>query len=277
MLAKVIAWAPTRTEAARRLAAALAGARLHGVVTNRDLLVAVLGHDEFLAGDTDTGFLDRHSPADLTQSRRPAATTTVHAVAAALATQAANRAAATVWADAPSGWRNVPSQPQRIDLAVPGDDDRRIAVTYAFGRDGLSATVDGDPLVGLVVIDATPTVVDLEHEGIRRRLHVSTVGDRVDVDSSLGSTTFAVVPRFVEPGSTLAAGSLVAPMPGSVVRIEVGVGDVVTAGQRLLVLEAMKMEHPILAPADGTVASIDVGVGEQVDGGQVLAVVDADA
>ena len=115
----------------------MTGARLHGVVTNRDLLVAVLAHDEFLAGDTDTGFLDRHSPADLTASRRPEATTRLHAAAAALAVSAANRAAATVWGLAPSGWRNVPSQPQRVELAAP--DDRRITVTYAIGRPGSSA------------------------------------------------------------------------------------------------------------------------------------------
>jgi acetyl/propionyl-CoA carboxylase alpha subunit len=261
MLAKVIAWAPTRDEAARRLAAALAGARLHGVTTNRDLLVAVLSHEAFLAGDTDTGFLDRWLPADLTLSRRGGEQP--HAAAAALALAAANRAAATTWALAPSGWRNVRSQPHRAVLAC---DDREIAVGY--GPDG----VDVD---GVVVVSSAPDLVVLEVDGVQRRCAVAIVGDRVDVDSSLGSSTFTVVPRFVEPGSALAAGSLVAPMPGSVVRVEVAAGDAVVAGQRLLVLEAMKMEHPILAPADGTVTSVEVTVGQQVDRGQVLVVLDA--
>ncbi|HET6664591.1 MAG TPA: biotin carboxylase N-terminal domain-containing protein, partial [Acidimicrobiales bacterium] len=79
MLAKVIAWAPTRREAAARLSSALRRSLIHGVTTNRDLLVAVLEHPEFLAGATDTGFLDRNDPAGLTGSRRPEATTRAHA------------------------------------------------------------------------------------------------------------------------------------------------------------------------------------------------------
>jgi propionyl-CoA carboxylase alpha chain len=294
MLAKVIAWAPTRGEAARRLAAALRGARIHGVTTNRDLLVAVLEHEQFLAGATDTGFLDRFPAAELTASRRPTSTTRLHAVAAALAVQAANRDGATTWALAPSGWRNVPSQPQRLALRH-GDDE--LVVTYARRRPTEAPTgarltdapvgeqgtrwrwavgIDGDPVDGLVVHGATPELVDLGVGGVRRRVHVAAHGDRVDVDSSLGSTTFTVVPPFTEPGSALAAGSLVAPMPGSVVRVEVAAGDAIAAGQLLLVLEAMKMEHPVTAPAAGTVTEVAVAAGQQVTGGQVLAVVAVD-
>src|SRR6266511_4237710 len=98
MLAKVIAWAPTRDEAVRRLAAALAGAHIHGLITNRDLLVRVLRHPAFRAGETDTGFFDRHG---------------LSALAAALADAAANRAAARVQRGVPGGWRNVPSQALR--------------------------------------------------------------------------------------------------------------------------------------------------------------------
>jgi propionyl-CoA carboxylase alpha chain len=112
---------------------------------------------------------------------------------------------------------------------------------------------------------------------VRRRIHVARTGDRLDVDSALGSTSFTVVPRFTEPGSVLAAGSLVAPMPGSVVRVEVAAGDAVVAGQLLVVLEAMKMEHPITAPAAGTVVEVGVTAGQQVAGGDVLVVVAPEA
>jgi acetyl/propionyl-CoA carboxylase alpha subunit len=271
MLAKVIAWGPTRREAARRLSAALAGARIHGVTTNRDLLVSILDHDEFLAGRTDTGFLDRHGAAELTAARRPVDTVRLHAAAAALALQAGRRAMATTWRAAPSGWRNMPSQPQRCTLAIDGHE---LAVSYAVGRDGVAVEVDGEA-VAIDVLAAGPDRVDLEVGGLRRRVEVSIRDGAVDVDSSLGSTSFDVVPRFVEPGSQLAAGSLVAPMPGVVVRVEVAAGEGVAAGQLLLVLEAMKMEHPITAPAAGTVASLAVAVGQQVDGGQVLAVLDS--
>ena len=131
--------------------------------------------------------------------------------------------------------------------------------------------VDGEALT----IDravATSELVDLELDGVRHRIAVAIRGTTVDVDSSLGSTSFEAVPRFVEPGSQLAAGSLVAPMPGAVVRIEVAEGDPVAAGQLLVVLEAMKMEHPITAPAAGVVAVAAVAVGDQVDGGQLLVV-----
>jgi len=270
MLAKVIAWAPTRDEAIRRLAAALAGARIHGVVTNRDLLVSILGQDDFQSGRTDTAFLERHDPVALTAARRPAGTVRLHAAAAALAVQAHRRATATTWRQAPSGWRNSPSQPQRCTLI---GDGRELEVNYALGRDAVQLSVDGEA-IALDLMSASANEVDLEVDGVRHRLEVSIRGATIDIDSSLGSTSFAVAPRFVEPGSQLAAGSLIAPMPGSVVRVAVAQGDTVEAGQLLIVLEAMKMEHPVTAPTSGTVTSLAVTAGQQVDGGQVLAVVE---
>ena len=130
LLAKVIAHAPTRLEAARLLASALAGAHLHGLVTNRDLLVGILRSEAFLAGDTTTGFLDHHPPAELAAgggSGDPS-TLRLHAAAAALAAQAARRAAAPVYPAVPSGWRNNPSQPQAVTLRG------RAGVGFRHGR-----------------------------------------------------------------------------------------------------------------------------------------------
>jgi propionyl-CoA carboxylase alpha chain len=98
----------------------------------------------------------------------------------------------------------------------------------------------------------------------------------VDVDSPLGASSFAVVPRFADPLHLVAAGSLVAPMPGAVVRVLVETGANVSKGDPLVVLEAMKMEHTVASPADGTVSEIRVQAGQQVDAGSVLVVVDAD-
>jgi acetyl/propionyl-CoA carboxylase alpha subunit len=273
MIAKVIAWAPTRVEAARRLAVALDGARIHGVITNRDLLVAVLEHPEFLDGATDTAFLERHDPVALTAVRRDEGVVRLHAAAAAAAALAAHREAATTWALAPAGWRNVRSQPHRCTL---GAGERELVVELDLGRDGrpVGARVDGEPLDVAFAALAADEVV-LVTDGVSRRFVVAVAPGTVDVDSPLGSTSFTVVPRFVEPGSQLATGSLVAPMPGAVVRVEVAVGDAVAAGDLLLVLEAMKMEHPVVAPAGGTVASVAVAAGQQVDAGQVLVVLDA--
>ncbi len=91
-----------------------------------------------------------------------------------------------------------------------------------------------------------------------------------------GSVTLVEVPRFPDPSSQVEAGSLLAPMPGTVVRLHVAEGDRVTAGQALLVLEAMKMEHPVVAPHDGLLTTLRVTEGNQVEGGTVLAVITED-
>jgi propionyl-CoA carboxylase alpha chain len=198
LLAKVIAHAPTRPEAARMLASALAGAQLHGVVTNRDLLVGILRSEPFLAGDTDTGFLDHHPRAELTAAGSAAGplTTRLHAAAAALAAQAARRAATTVYPAAPSGWRNNPSQLQRVALdVVPGQ--AAVLVGYRFDRTTSLAAleVDGDPLPQPHLWHCTPDLVDLEVEGVRRRFEVHRVGDTAYVDSPLGHSELREHPQ----------------------------------------------------------------------------------
>ena len=97
------------------------------------------------------------------------------------------------------------------------------------------------------------------------------------VDSSLGSVALSPVERFTDPARQVAAGSLVAPMPGTVIRVGVQIGDKVTQGQPLLWLEAMKMEHTIAAPVDGVVGELTVEAGQQVEVGAVLAVVGEEA
>jgi acetyl/propionyl-CoA carboxylase alpha subunit len=270
MLAKVVSWAPTRAAAARTLATALATARIHGLVTNRDLLVRILRDEEFLAGGTDTGFLERHDPADLGRPLADAGAEAVHALAAALAGQAAARARAAVWPDLPSGWRNNPSQPQQ--LAFEGRYGRH-DVAYTLERDGLH--VDGHD--GLRLLSAGPTEVTLETDGVRRVFRVRHSADRWHVDSPLGYSALTEVPRFPDPAHALDAGSLTAPMPGSVLRVEVAPGTRVRAGQQLVVLEAMKMQHAVTAPADGTVAEVRVDTGQQVDAGTVLVVMEEPA
>jgi propionyl-CoA carboxylase alpha chain len=267
MLAKVIAWAPTRAEAAARLAAALAGAHLHGLTTNRDLLVRSLRHPEFLAGRTDTAFFDRIGLDVLAAPLAGPGEVADAVLAAALALAAARRRDAHVLGDLPSGWRNVPFQPQRTAFEVAGET---VEVGYRHSRDGL--VVDGRDDV--VLVSASPDEVVLEVAGVERRLTVTAADDVVDVDGDGWSVALRVLPRFPDPADTVAEGSLVAPMPGAVVAVHVAEGDVVTAGQPLLVLEAMKMQHPVVAPAAGVVRSLDVQVGAQVDAGAVLTVIE---
>ena len=275
MLAKVIVWAPTREGAARLLARSMRTARIHGLTTNREQLVNVLEHPEFLAGRIDTGFLERHPCTEpLVADPVPAA------VAAALALQAARRANTSVLQSAPSGWRNVPAHDQQESLDTAAG--RRIDVGYRFDRSGrcVSITVDGAP-AGISVESIGTDNVSLTVAGVTTSYRVAVSpgdpvrGQRVDVDSPLGPCVLRVVDRFPLPDSAGASGSLVAPMPGAVLRVLVGAGESVDAGQALVVLEAMKMEHQVVSPAAGTVTAVLVAAGDQVATGQSLLTLDS--
>ncbi len=254
MLAKAVAHAPTRAEAIRRLAGALERTRIHGPTTNRDLLVRSLRHEEFTSARMDTGFYDRHLTALTEPANDPYAP-----LAAALA-DAHGRSRF-------GGWRNVPSQPQTKRYAMAGEE---YEVRYRHTREGLAADDDGG---GVRIVHADACLVVLEVDGVRRKFEVTRYGDEVYVNT----TRLTALPRFPDPAAQLAPGSLVAPMPGTVVRIAEGLkpGSAVRAGEPLLWLEAMKMEHKITAPATGTLSALHAVPGSQVEMGALLAVVEA--
>ena len=274
MLAKVISFAPTREQAANLLAKSLQKATIHGLLTNRDLLVNILGHPAFLAGDTDTAFFDTHDLDVLAQPIARGRARELSVLAAALADAATNRRNARVNKGLPSGWRNLPSQPQRktyLDGSSRGLNSRaETTVEYTLGRYGLHTDLDEVSLVSM-----SPTAVTLDDNGIRRTFGVAQYASDVFVDSSLGPVRLNRAPRFTDPTQEVAAGSLLAPMPGSVVRVAAAQGDTVTAGQPILWLEAMKMEHTVTAPSDGVLSELNVTAGQQVEVGAVLAVVTA--
>ncbi|MFD8611502.1 biotin carboxylase N-terminal domain-containing protein [Streptomyces sp. NPDC059631] len=253
MLAKVVAHAPTRAEAVRRLAGALERAEVHGPVTNRDLLVRSLRHEEFTAGRMDTGFYGRHLAGLTAPERDPYAP-----LAAALA-DAHGRSRF-------GGWRNVPSQPQVKRYLMAGEEHE---VRYRHTRAGLAAD-SGE--VRVVQVDARRVV--LEADGVRRPYTVTRYGDRIHVNG----TALTALPRFPDPAAQRVPGSLLAPMPGTVVRLADGLaeGAAVRAGEPLLWLEAMKMEHKISAPVTGTLTALHATPGQQVEPGALLAVVRED-
>jgi propionyl-CoA carboxylase alpha chain len=268
MLAKVVAHAPTRAEAAGRLALALERLHLGGVTTNRDFLAATLRHPAYLAGDTTTDFIERIEPAltlvlDAGELERA---TTV----AALWLQGESRAAAGALAAVPSGWRNGRLPAQQVTLAH-GDDT--IEVRYQALRDGAFDLGDGH---SARVHRWSPTSIDAEVDGRRSTARVTRAGDRLHVQVARGTATFGVLPRFVVPGTELPHGGLVAPMPGVVLEVRCAVGDSVEARQTLVVLEAMKMEHHVRAPAAGVVAVVRVTVGQHVENGSLLVEFESD-
>ncbi|MFI6008216.1 biotin carboxylase N-terminal domain-containing protein [Streptomyces sp. NPDC051243] len=266
MLAKLVAHAPTRADAIRKLAGALERAAIHGPTTNRDLLVRSLRHEEFTTARMDTAFYDRHLP-DLTEPTpdpytRSSPTTAPNGVAA----RPPLVALAAALADAHGrsrfgGWRNVPSQPQVKRYAMAGEE---IEVRYRHTRAGLEAD-------GVRVVHADAQAVVLEADGVRRTYEVARYGDDIHVNA----THLTALPRFPAPTAQHAPGSLLAPMPGTVVRVAEGltVGAAVQAGEPLLWLEAMKMQHKISAPVTGTVSALHAVPGRQVTVGALLAVV----
>jgi propionyl-CoA carboxylase alpha chain len=270
MLAKVIAYAPTRRQSAMVLADALTRSRLHGVRTNRDLLVNVLRHPAFLDGATDTAFFDTHGLADLAAPLADAEGIQLSAIAAALADAAGNRATATVFGSIPSGWRNLASGYQVKTYLDDGGTEHRIE--YRFTRTGL--VLPADESTRLVSASADEVVL-ADGNGVASSFAVAGHGRDIYVDSARGPVHLVALPRFPEPGSAVEKGSLVAPMPGNVIRLGAAVGDTVTTGQPLIWLEAMKMEHTITAPADGVLAELNVASGQQVEVGAVLARVEA--
>ena len=273
MLAKVIAYAPTRDEAAQKLAWSLRRTHAHGVATNRELLIAVLEHAEFRDGAIDTHFLERHPPTSLRAGHIDAAEAHIAALAAALAASDAARRQAQVLGAVPSGWRNNPSQ---LNARAYDSNVGELRVGYALGR-APRFEVNGEALSGVAALSVAPDHVVLLVDGVRRSLAVHLVDDVAYVDSPRGALALHEQPRFPRSIEKAAAGSLVAPMPGTVVSVEVQTGDEVVAGQLLAVIEAMKMEHQITAPVAGRVTAVLVEVRQAVDAGAVMVVVEAEA
>ena len=272
MLAKVISWAATREVAIRQLTGALKSARIHGLTTNRDQLLAILGDEKFFAGEVSTALLN---DPELSQPRAVHVGPLLCAATAALAEDTRQRR--TVQQGIPIAFRNVLSQPQVTSYDVGGEEPH--AVSW-LGAGPYAGFPDADFEVIAITATATGARVDFVSEGAGSWADVTTTGipgtRAVHIDSPLGSFSAQEVPRFVDPADVVSAGSLLAPMPGTVVRVAVEAGQTVAKGDPVLVLEAMKMQHTVAAPADGTVTEINVQQGTQVAAGEVLAVVSTD-
>ena len=272
MIAKVIVKAPTRREAAARLARVLEKTRLQGVTNNRDFLVATLRTEAFLQGDTATDFIDRVAPArlrELSQAELHDAGTAV-----AIYAQALRRASAKTLRDIPTGWRNSLMPPESVQFQ---HGEATFTVSYRARRDGAFEVSIGEAASIVRVFAATAEGVDLEIDGRRARASVTGQENRRWlVHGSWGDAELQELPRFPSSQSAEASGGLKAPMPGNVTAVHVAQGDAVAAGQLLVTMEAMKMEHRILAPADGAVQQVFVQEGDQVDNGAMLVTLETD-
>ena len=123
---------------------------------------------------------------------------------------------------------------------------------------------------GIVAGEVGPRSVVLLHDDVRREYHVEKVGMTWYIDSHRQAMTLAEVPRFPLPAARVALGSLIAPLPGTVITVTVGPGDSVDEGDVVVTIEAMKMEHAVRAPRNGRVEKVRVAPGDQVEAGDVL-------
>jgi propionyl-CoA carboxylase alpha subunit len=268
MLAKVVAHAPTRAEAARRLARALAGMQLHGPGTNRDFLVAVLDEPDFLAGETRTDFIDLHP--HLLVEELPEETAVAHLAAAVATSVAHRRSTAAVAGFAPGGWRLFPGPGQRARWERASADP--VAVEYTLSGSSLSLTVDGSGHEVLVRW-LGPDLLAVEVDGVEWPCSVHLAPDgTVWVNDPDCQTCWREVPRLPEAESAEVAGGPVSEVPGTVLAVLAAIGQEVAAGDTLVVLEAMKMEHRVTAPRAGVVEEVRVEVGDYVEAHQLLVV-----
>ncbi len=260
MLAKVIAHGSTRSDAIRRLDAALDRLIVLGVVTNRHHLRRVLGHPDFASGALHTGFLDAHAEA-LCAPEPP--------LGEALAAAVAHRWRIAHRPDRPMpgivpNWRNNRWRDPVWRCRVAEDE-----VEVSWHDHGTHLSV-GDHEVEIRSWEPMSLVID----GVLQRYSVVDVGEDTWVRTPTVEIKLTWLPDFVAPGAEDVAGGCVAPMPGKIVKIFVSAGDTVKKGDSLVVLEAMKMEQTLRASVDGAVSEVHVAQGDQVDGGQKLLTVD---
>jgi 3-methylcrotonyl-CoA carboxylase alpha subunit len=260
MVAKVIAHAPTRTAALERLAAALDRTVVAGPRSNAGFLAALLRADGFRAEKFDTGFIDTHlaslGAGPRIPDRAAAAAGAVRLLACEQARVAERDAAVEGWSspwDAVDGFQLSGRRQMALPLDVDGED---VMATVAYGSGGTQVTVEGTiPAADARVIEGDDTVYVLR--GGRQTVVRLKSLEAIDV-THLGE-----------------GGRVSAPMHGKVLEVLVKEGDAVHKGQRLVVVEAMKMEHAVLASLDGTVAQLRVSAGSQVGEGALLMTIDA--
>ena len=266
MLSKVIAWAPNRIDAINKLARGLEKAHFGGVKTNRDFLISCLRNESFINGNTTTDFIEREKP----NGEQVLSENQIFNASAAIALWIAmgNRASDEVTDFMPSNWTNGRMPYQRIKLMILKNE---IEIKYQLKRSGLFEVMGTNCKIHAV----DESGIDVEVGSHRFFAQVTRANDQILINMPFGDLDAMIVPRFLEPGNEVPEGGLVAPMPGKVIEVKVKKGDKVKAGDTLIIIEAMKMEHSIKATENGKVTKLMVSLNQQVDNGATLLVLDS--
>jgi len=266
MLSKVIAWAPNRIDAINKLARGLEKAHFGGVKTNRDFLISCLRNESFINGNTTTDFIEREKP----NGEQVLSENQIFNASAAIALWIAmgNRASDEVTDFMPSNWTNGRMPYQRIKLMILKNE---IEIKYQLKRSGLFEVMGTNCKIHAV----DESGIDVEVGSHRFFAQVTRANDQILINMPFGDLDAVIIPRFIEPGNEVPEGGLVAPMPGKVIEVRVKKGDKVKAGDTLIIIEAMKMEHSIKATENGKVTKLMVSLNQQVDNGATLLVLDS--
>ena len=265
MLSKVISWAPNRIDAANKLARGLERAHMGGVVTNRQFLISCLRNESFINGNTTTDFIEREA----LETKKNLSANELHQTSTAVALWLAqqNRVSDPVTGFMPANWTNGRMPLQRVKLRFIQDE---IEVKYKLNKDSLYE------VMGSIceIYDCDSAGIDVEIDSHRFYAHVTEAGSEIFINMPFGDVNASVLPRFIEPGNDLPEGGLIAPMPGKVIDVKVKKGSKVKAGDTLVIIEAMKMEHAIKATETGKIAKVMIKLNDQVDNGATLLVLE---
>ncbi|POA21235.1 3-methylcrotonyl-CoA carboxylase [Pseudomonas sp. FW300-N1A1] len=263
MLGKIIAYGATREEARRKLLRAVEDSALLGLQTNQRLLAGLLEHPQFIAGNFSTGFIPQYF-SDHSSLHPHTPTAQELAVAAAIFYQQSARA----HAPGLTGWRNNANAPLQLQIGM--HDGRWASEVTVQAAGQLRIQVAGQTLQ-LTVLDIDPRAVHLDIDGIRRRYSYQLAHGQLRLFTRPGALLLQDQTLAAIGGqASVSSGTLKAPMDGAIVDVLVSEGTTVSKGQLLLVLEAMKMEHPLKAGIDGVITRLQVSPGDQVKNRQIL-------
>lgn len=262
IISKVIVWGPTREVALSRMVATLDESYISGTVTNLSFLSALFTHKDFEHGNVDTGLIDRDLD-ELLDARE--LTFEDWAIAAIIARGSDDR-------DALSGWSLWAPLKQSVWLKTH-DDEHEFLISQT---DPTTYTVTGSSdSLELVLSYDSPNSLTIQGDDHRRTIRFSRNDDDVTLFSDKGSNTFGITTGYLHAGTDESAGNeILSPMPGVVKVLNTAPQSDVTAGDVLVIIEAMKMEHSLTVSRDGTVSDVLITVGQQVEAGEVLLILD---
>lgn len=275
LLAKIITHGQNRFEATAKMIKALSDLVVLGVTTNRDYLLKILSHPSYLAGAIDTEFIDRHQQ-EFAEEAPAEELRTVYAVAAGLYQQQRRKSAGDYLPAMSTGFRNILWRKQEAAYEMPGGE--KTIYYLDLGKNKFEITADGQDYAAEILASSEDSI-RIEFDDAQYHFSVAMTGYEDDETLYLhgigAGMVLKVIPRFPDVAAEQElSGGYKSPMPGTIIKVAVEVGDKVKEYDPLVIMESMKMEQTICAETDGVVKEIFVAEGAVIDAGTTLIVID---